>query len=102
MPAEVLRVLRNQLAEPYLLGISAGASTGAVLVMVLGIGAGAVTLSGDPASGRLRLDFLPSWSLHQCSLSGAAAACVTGKFSSAGIICCPKVFFVMRAQGPHV
>ena len=38
-------LLRNPLADPYLLGISAGASTGAVLVAVLGLGAGAVSLS---------------------------------------------------------
>ena len=34
-------LLRNPLAEPYVLGISAGASTGAVCVIVLGMGAGA-------------------------------------------------------------
>ena len=38
-------LLRNPLADPYLLGISAGASTGAVLVALLGLGAGAITLS---------------------------------------------------------
>ena len=38
-------LLRNPLADPYLLGISAGASTGAVLVAVIGLGAGAVSLS---------------------------------------------------------
>ncbi|MEU7371006.1 iron chelate uptake ABC transporter family permease subunit [Streptomyces hygroscopicus] len=32
-------VTRNPLADPYLLGVSAGASTGAVLVLVLGFGA---------------------------------------------------------------
>ncbi|MGI5352016.1 FecCD family ABC transporter permease [Streptomyces sp. CA-250714] len=32
-------LVRNPLADPYLLGISSGASTGAVLVIVLGIGA---------------------------------------------------------------
>ncbi|WP_079107519.1 FecCD family ABC transporter permease [Streptomyces sp. NRRL S-1521] len=31
-------VTRNPLADPYLLGVSAGASTGAVLVLVLGVG----------------------------------------------------------------
>lgn len=36
-------LLRNSLADPYLLGISAGASTGAVSVMLLGIGSGSVT-----------------------------------------------------------
>lgn len=36
-------LLRNSLADPYLLGISAGASTGAVSVMLLGIGSGSIT-----------------------------------------------------------
>jgi len=38
-------LLRNSLADPYILGISAGASTGAVGVAILGIGAGVLTLS---------------------------------------------------------
>ena len=38
-------LLRNPLAEPFVLGISAGASTGAVCIMVLGIGYGVLTLS---------------------------------------------------------
>lgn len=38
-------LLRNSLADPYTMGISAGASTGAVAVAVLGIGAGALSLS---------------------------------------------------------
>ncbi|MGY9047721.1 MAG: FecCD family ABC transporter permease [Rhodobacterales bacterium] len=38
-------LLRNALAEPFVLGVSAGASTGAVAVIVLGIGAGSVSLS---------------------------------------------------------
>lgn len=37
-------LLRNALADPYILGISAGASTGAVAVAILGIGAGMLTL----------------------------------------------------------
>lgn len=37
-------LLRNALADPYILGISAGASTGAVSVAILGIGAGALSL----------------------------------------------------------
>ena len=46
-------LLRNALADPYLLGISAGASTGAVLVAVAGVGAGAVSLSGGALAGSL-------------------------------------------------
>jgi iron complex transport system permease protein len=38
-------LLRNPLAEPYVLGISAGASTGAVAVMILGFGSGVLSLS---------------------------------------------------------
>jgi len=37
-------LLRNPLADPYILGISAGASTGAVSVAILGLGAGMMTL----------------------------------------------------------
>ncbi|WP_046079853.1 FecCD family ABC transporter permease [Halomonas sp. HG01] len=38
-------LLRNPLADPFLMGISAGASTGAVSVAILGVGAGTLTLS---------------------------------------------------------
>ncbi|WPC76771.1 FecCD family ABC transporter permease [Vibrio porteresiae] len=44
-------LLRNSLAEPYLLGISAGASTGAVLVMLLGVGGGLISVSGGAFIG---------------------------------------------------
>lgn len=44
-------LLRNPLADPYLLGISAGASTGAVSVMLLGIGSGAITTSAGAFIG---------------------------------------------------
>lgn len=46
-------LLRNPLAEPYVLGISAGASTGAVSVMLLGFGAGAISLSAGAFAGAL-------------------------------------------------
>lgn len=46
-------LLRNPLADPYLLGISAGASTGAVLVSLLGLGAGAISLSTGAFAGAL-------------------------------------------------
>ena len=44
-------LLRNALAEPFVLGVSAGASTGAVAVLVLGIGAGALSLSMGAFAG---------------------------------------------------
>ncbi|MGW4049258.1 FecCD family ABC transporter permease [Streptomyces sp. NPDC004779] len=42
-------LVRNRLADPFLLGISSGASTGAVLVLVLGIGGGLTTTLALPA-----------------------------------------------------
>jgi iron complex transport system permease protein len=38
-------LLRNPLADPFVLGISSGASTGAVMVVILGVGGGIITLS---------------------------------------------------------
>jgi iron complex transport system permease protein len=46
-------VTRNPLAEPYLLGVSSGASTGAVAVMILGLGSGAVSLSMGAFAGAI-------------------------------------------------
>ncbi len=44
-------LLRNPLAEPYILGVSAGASTGAVAVMILGFGGATLGLSGGAFLG---------------------------------------------------
>ncbi|MFG2642749.1 FecCD family ABC transporter permease [Streptomyces sp. NPDC048370] len=42
-------LVRNRLADPFLLGISSGASSGAVLVLVLGIGGGVTSTVAMPA-----------------------------------------------------
>lgn len=44
-------LLRNPLAEPYVLGISAGASTGAVAIVILGVGAGTLSMSAGAFTG---------------------------------------------------
>ncbi|MEG5550557.1 iron ABC transporter permease [Enterobacter wuhouensis] len=44
-------ILRNPLAEPYLLGISAGASLGAVCVMLLGLGGSTLGVSSGAFIG---------------------------------------------------
>jgi iron complex transport system permease protein len=62
-------LVRNPLAEPYLLGVSAGAAVGATAVMTLGVLAG-----------------LGVWALSGGALLGALAATVT-------------VYLVARAQG---
>ncbi|MFQ6229648.1 FecCD family ABC transporter permease [Nocardia sp. NPDC002869] len=46
-------LLRNPLADPFVLGISSGASTGAVIVGVLGVGGTALGLSGGAFIGAL-------------------------------------------------
>ncbi|MCS3844894.1 iron ABC transporter permease [Microbacterium sp. AK031] len=46
-------LLRNPLADPFVLGVSSGASTGAVAIGVLGIGGSAVGLSGGAFIGAL-------------------------------------------------
>jgi iron complex transport system permease protein len=46
-------VTGNALADPYLLGVSSGASSGAVSVIVLGIGAGSLGVTGGAFGGAL-------------------------------------------------
>ncbi|MBS4104002.1 FecCD family ABC transporter permease [Tsukamurella paurometabola] len=46
-------LLRNPLADPFVLGVSSGASMGAVAVVVLGLGAGTVGLAGGAFLGAL-------------------------------------------------
>lgn len=51
--ATLQAVTRNSLADPYLLGVSSGASTGAVAVVVLGLGGGALSVTGGAFTGAL-------------------------------------------------
>ncbi|WP_328835845.1 FecCD family ABC transporter permease [Streptomyces europaeiscabiei] len=44
-------LLRNPPADPFVLGVSSGASTGAVVVVVLGVGGGALSVSGGAFLG---------------------------------------------------
>lgn len=46
-------ITRNPLADPFLLGVSSGASTGAVAVLLLGIGGGSLSLSTGAFAGAL-------------------------------------------------
>jgi len=46
-------LLRNPLADPFVLGISSGASTGAVVIAVLGVGGGLLSLSSGALIGAL-------------------------------------------------
>ncbi|MFC3126049.1 FecCD family ABC transporter permease [Pseudoroseomonas globiformis] len=76
-------LLRNALADPYLLGISAGASTGAVLVTVAGVGAGAISLSSGAFAGALAAFLLVA--LLARASGGGTGARGTGQIVLAGI-----------------
>jgi len=74
-------LLRNALAEPYILGISSGASTGVVFITILGFGAGAVSLSISAFGGALlafgvvvALSWRTGRSVGAIILSGIASA----------------------------
>ncbi len=73
-------LLRNPLADPYLLGISAGASTGAVMVALLGVGAGAISLSVGAFDGAVIAFALV---ILLARVSGSASG--TGQIILAGI-----------------
>ncbi|QDJ08305.1 Iron(III) dicitrate transport system permease protein fecD [Roseomonas mucosa] len=74
-------LLRNPLAEPYVLGISAGASTGAVMVVVLGLGGGLVSLSGGAFFGALAA-LLAVAALATASGGGAERVILAGVVAS--------------------
>lgn len=73
-------LLRNPLADPYLLGISAGASTGAVMVALLGVGAGLMSLSAGAFAGAVTAFVLV---ILLARVSGSANG--TGQIILAGI-----------------
>ncbi len=73
-------LLRNPLADPFVLGVSSGASTGAVAVVVLGVGGGVVSLSAGAFLGALLsfamvllLSHVLGGSIDRVVLSGVAA-----------------------------
>jgi iron complex transport system permease protein len=63
-------LLRNPLADPYILGISAGASSGAVAVVILGLGAGVVSVGLGAFAGALLAFVLVVMLAHASSNSG--------------------------------
>lgn len=75
-------LLRNALADPYLLGISAGASTGAVMVTVAGIGAGLISMSAGAFVGALAafgfVTFLARMAGSGASPSGSGVLILAG------------------------
>jgi len=75
-------LLRNALADPYILGISAGASTGAVAVTIAGVGGGLVSLSAGAFAGALvAFGFV----IGLARMAGGFAATSTGQVILAGV-----------------
>jgi iron complex transport system permease protein len=74
-------LLRNPLADPYLLGISAGASTGAVTVVVLGAGIGAAGLTIGAFAGSL-IAFVLVMVLGSVAGGGSARVVLAGVAAS--------------------
>lgn len=74
-------LLRNSLAEPYVLGVSAGASTGAVCVIVLGVGAGTAAIPFGAFLGAL-VAFLFVIVLARGTFGGAERTILAGVAAS--------------------
>lgn len=70
-------LVRNALADPYLLGVSAGASTGAVAVTIMGVGAGAIGISAGAFVGAA-LAFALVAALARASGGGATQLVLAG------------------------
>ncbi|NPD17559.1 iron ABC transporter permease [Xinfangfangia sp. D13-10-4-6] len=70
-------LIRNALADPYLLGVSAGASTGAVAVTILGVGGGALGISSGAFIGAI-LAFSLVAALARAAGGGSAQLVLAG------------------------
>ncbi|MEY8830667.1 FecCD family ABC transporter permease [Sedimentitalea sp. XS_ASV28] len=70
-------LVRNALADPYLLGVSAGAGTGAVAVSILGLGGGLIGISAG-AFGGAALAFLLVAALARAAGGGSAQLILAG------------------------
>lgn len=70
-------LVRNALADPYLLGVSAGAGTGAVAVTILGLGGGAVGMSAGAFAGA-SLSFVLVVVLARAAGGGSAQLVLAG------------------------
>lgn len=96
-------LVRNPLADPYLLGISSGASTGAVLVVVLGVGAGTLTMPAGAFVGSLGA-LLAVYAMAR----GGGGTLTTGRLVLAGVAiqyvlsALTSLLLVTSAEGEHL
>ncbi|WP_448222996.1 FecCD family ABC transporter permease [Gordonia iterans] len=92
-------LLRNPLADPYVLGIASGASTGAVLIVILGVGAGAVGLSGGAFAGALFAFALVLLLAHVAG--GAPAHMILAGVAATQLFSALTSFIVITAADPE-
>jgi len=90
-------LLRNPLAEPYLLGISAGASTGAVLVALLGVGAGLLTLSAGAFVGAMTAFALVVLLARVSGTSGGAGQIILAGIAGSQLFNAMTAFLITKS-----
>lgn len=90
-------LLRNPLADPYLLGISAGASTGAVLVAVLGLGAGAISLSVGAFAGAISAFALVLLLARASGPTGASAQIILAGIAGSQLFNAMTAFLITKS-----
>ncbi|WP_328971807.1 FecCD family ABC transporter permease [Streptomyces sp. NBC_00239] len=98
-------LVRNQLADPFLLGASSGASAGAVAVIVLGAGAGIATSVALPAAAFAGSTFAL---VAVYALARRGGTMTTGRLILAGVCvqyilsALTSLVLVMAAQAEHL
>lgn len=94
-------LLRNPLADPYILGVSGGAAVGALSAILLGLAAALVDLAAlGGALGAMALVFSLSrggaaWDMHRLLLTGVVLSAGCGAFISLMLALAP----LMEARG---
>lgn len=90
-------LLRNALADPYLLGISAGASTGAVLVSLIGFGGGLLSLPAGAFLGSVAAFALVALLARASRLSGGSGLIILAGVASSQLFNALTAFLIARS-----
>lgn len=90
-------LLRNALADPYLLGISAGASTGAVLVSLIGFGGGLLSLPAGAFLGSVAAFSLVALLARASRLSGGSGLIILAGVASSQLFNALTAFLIARS-----
>jgi len=88
-------LLRNALAEPYILGISSGASAGVVMITILGFGAGTLSLPMAAFGGAILAFILVAFLAARAGRS--TSAIILSGVASAQLFSALTAFIVARA-----